>query len=295
MSEKDLSEVSIVDALAFNATKKDGTLRKRTKESLLEAFQVNSEGCFIAVESERICGYIFSRVWGEVGWLGVFGVAPNSQNLGIGQKLLSDAIGCLKEKGCVTIGLETMPESAFNVGFYLKSGFKMAYPTIHFKLSLKLPSQKIIFAPPKQCSPPVALAKKVSQIVKGLNYDIEVKSVENHKWGNILLFGDSGQDGFAILRTKAVHETTNPIPLVVQNMVLFGKEKKLFSQAIQEIEAYAISSNFKEIVISANSLNQDFIDWLLSYGFQVWRTIVRMTYCGEYLPVNGVDASKWGM
>lgn len=293
--ENDLSEISNIDALAFNAVHTDGTLRKRTIKSLIEGLRINPDGCFLAVESKSICGYIFSRVWGKVGWLGVFGVSPEFQNKGIGQKLLTTTIDGLKEKGCDTIGLETMPESSFNVGFYLKMGFKMVFPTIHFKRSVGISTENLFpkSIPPKSFS--IEIFKKASQIVKGLDYIEEIRSVESLKWGKVLIFGNSGRDGFSILRTEPVHETNKKIPLVVQMMILSEKRPSLYSSAIKEIEEFAFLNDFNEIIISANSSNTDFLNWITLQGFQVIRTRVRMIFCGEYVPVNGIDASKWAM
>jgi len=76
-------------------------------------------------------GAIFSHTYGKLGWIGTFGVSTEYQEKGLGKQLMLKAIDYLdKEKNVTKLGLETMPDSAVNIGLYSKLGFKPAFHTI---------------------------------------------------------------------------------------------------------------------------------------------------------------------
>ncbi len=82
------------------------------------------EGCFVAEKDGRVVGAAYSHVWGRIGWVGPFEVAPAHQNLGIGKGLLAECETFLKRSGCEIIGLETMPHIPKNLHFYISQGYR---------------------------------------------------------------------------------------------------------------------------------------------------------------------------
>jgi len=84
----------------------------------------------------------FIHIWGSFAWFGPFGVHPEYQGKGIGKVLINHTIKILKVDYKVsTIGLNTMPESQYNVGFYMSLGFTP------LKLSLNLKKQLDFYNP----------------------------------------------------------------------------------------------------------------------------------------------------
>ena len=124
MESTDLEEVRKLDAEVFSAY---GT-GVRSRENVASCLQLNPNGCFVATDA-GIAGYVFSRIWGKVGWIGTFGVAEEDRGKAIGKSLLEQAVAALRQSGCSVIGLETMPESAYNMGFYLRRGFRFTLPS----------------------------------------------------------------------------------------------------------------------------------------------------------------------
>jgi ribosomal protein S18 acetylase RimI-like enzyme len=84
------------------------------------------EGCFVAEEEGRVVGLVFSRTWGGVGWFGTFAVLLKYQGRGIGKRLIAASLDYLRQDpGRVrVIGLETMPESPYSPGLYLRRGLQ---------------------------------------------------------------------------------------------------------------------------------------------------------------------------
>ena len=94
------------------------------------------EGCFVAEVDGRFAGHVFSRRWGAVGWTGTLGVLPAYQGLGVGRALLRRSREHLLAGGCRYVGLETMPDSAANIGLYLGEGYRVDRFTLGWIKSL---------------------------------------------------------------------------------------------------------------------------------------------------------------
>lgn len=133
----DMNRVDI-EAWSDWATKKFGqAIVFPTKKPVYGTYlDGDPEGGFIAVDDQEVpVGYIFTRTFGKVGFFGPFGVVPKHQATHTGKALIQATVDYMERSGCTTIGLETMPETAYNIGLYCKMGFKL------FTLTLRLHKQ----------------------------------------------------------------------------------------------------------------------------------------------------------
>ena len=130
MEFKDIEEIKEIDKLCFKAN------NNRTTEGIQRYIETGSNSSLVYEIDNRVVGYNFVHPCGSFGWFGPFGVHPEYQSKGIGKALINHTIKTLKEEYKVsTIGLNTMPESQYNVGFYMSLGFTP------LKLSLSLKKQ----------------------------------------------------------------------------------------------------------------------------------------------------------
>jgi GNAT superfamily N-acetyltransferase len=60
---------------------------------------------------------------GVEGWMGPLAVRSEFQGAGIGKEVVTRGVEWLKEQGAAVIGLETMPRTMDNIGFYSRLGF----------------------------------------------------------------------------------------------------------------------------------------------------------------------------
>jgi hypothetical protein len=67
---------------------------------------------------------------GAEGWMGPLAVRPDRQAEGLGSTMVTAGIEWLKSEGARTIGLETMPRTVDNIGFYSRLGFIPGHLTI---------------------------------------------------------------------------------------------------------------------------------------------------------------------
>jgi GNAT superfamily N-acetyltransferase len=60
---------------------------------------------------------------GAEGWMGPLAVMPELQSRGVGRTIVEFGMEHLRTLGCRVIGLETMPRTMDNIGFYSQLGF----------------------------------------------------------------------------------------------------------------------------------------------------------------------------
>src|SRR5512145_1136932 len=213
MSEPDFEAVARLDVLAFSPYFQQSgggqELPPRTHDNLRACLNIFPGGCWVAVADEQPVGYVFSRVWGKLGWLGVFGVSPEAQGQRIGQLLLATVVQALQAAGCETVGLETMPDSPYNVGLYASQGFWITAPTLNLHKEFTTPPPTAAYT----CLSDVDLSSALAEVAQvsgavqpGLDYTAEVRNAHEYQWGETLLFGWPDTWGFAVIRTIARRE-----------------------------------------------------------------------------------------
>jgi len=304
ISPADIDAVIELDVLAFDDYCRRLGLETaqlhRTQQNILACLNLNPNGCFVAVTDKPV-GYIFSHVWGAIGWLGTFGLHPDYQGQGIGQALLQTGVDYLQRAGCTTIGLETMPDSPYNVGFYTRFGFRPAHPTLLLQKSV---------APPSEVPPYTLLSQqgnefwptltstltRISQAARpGLNYVSEAGNAIEYGWGDTLLIGWPETWAFAIVRTTPKRvETTTPVADVLV-LVVHPQVRQRLAEVLSVVETFAAGQNIPQINLSVNAVDAQTLQRALDYGCRVHRVRLRMIYESDYACPPGVDLSGWVM
>jgi len=129
MSEKDFEDVVELDKICFNRSD-----RPRSTENIAALHQNHPKGCFVAKNTDlQAIGYLFTKILGDVAYIGPLGVLPQWQGKGIGKLLIQRAVTCLVDAGCKTIGLEARADAIGNIGLYLSMGFRPVMPTVMFR------------------------------------------------------------------------------------------------------------------------------------------------------------------
>src|SRR3982750_1122111 len=67
---------------------------------------------------------------GSEGWMGPLAVRPDRQGEGLGSLMVRTGIDWLRAQGATTIGLETMPRTVDNIGFYSRIGLVPSHLTV---------------------------------------------------------------------------------------------------------------------------------------------------------------------
>ena len=67
---------------------------------------------------------------GSEGWMGPLAVRPDRQGQGLGSLMVRTGLDWLRAQGATTIGLETMPRTVDNIGFYSRLGLVPSHLTV---------------------------------------------------------------------------------------------------------------------------------------------------------------------
>lgn len=195
-----------VEAWSNWATKKFGRAIQFPSKRLVYGTYLDGDpqGGFVALDDgEKPVGYIFTRIFGKVGFFGPFGVVPSYQGTAVGKALVRATIEYMERSGCTTIGLETMPETAYNLGLYTKLGFRLFTLTLRLQKSIlsggrNLPSNvKAVNEPSDEL---LSQIKRVSGTLEdGLDFSKEVRLLRKYPIGTCLTYEkDSEVCGFAL-------------------------------------------------------------------------------------------------
>lgn len=95
------------------------------------AIEAAGDGAMLWRDAEgRLAGFNLVHLSGAEGWMGPLAVRPALQGAGLGRRIVGAGIEWLTACGARVIGLETMPRTVDNVGFYGRLGFVPGHLTI---------------------------------------------------------------------------------------------------------------------------------------------------------------------
>ena len=291
MTLNDLSQVAELDALAFNTA-------RRTDRHLQACLDLNPGGCFIATDLDnQIIGYVFSRIWGCLGWIGVGGVRPDLQGKGCGTALVRRAIKQLRESGCEIVGCSTEAEKPDNVGTWARLGFLPGSPTLEFTKTIEWPKECLPFDTLNSLDKDMvfgAVRQLSQQVMPGLDYTSEVRNAYDYSWGETLLFGWPQPWAFAIVRTDSIREDS-PHNLPIAVLVISRHARERFPDILSAIEGLACKENYSQIVLPVNASDRNALQQTLMCGFRVRNLLVRMTLDRPEETSGCVNLSRWIM
>src|SRR5437868_14894661 len=79
---------------------------------------------------------------GTEGWMGPLAVRTEYQGTGLGKEIVTRGIEWLKQSRAAVIGLETMPRTMDNIGFYSRLGFTPGRLTLPTRLDATLDDRR---------------------------------------------------------------------------------------------------------------------------------------------------------
>ena len=292
MTLNDFPQVAELDALAFNTT-------RRTDRHLQACLDLNSKGCFVVTApNNHLVGYAFTRIWGNLGWIGVLGVHPDQQGRGFGKALVKTAIKYLRNSGCQMIGLSTAAENPNNVGLYVRLGFLPSYPTLELFKTTEQPREYLPLNFSNQIDRyrELKIVSQISQQARsGLDYTSEVSNAGNYQWGEILFFGETQPWAFALVRTEPKREDFVEKVLEISAIAMSYEKREQLPKLFKAIDELAYKRHFSEIHLAVNASDPDSLQQALRSGFRVKAVRIRMTLEKLLEPATGVDLSRWAM
>jgi len=236
---------------------------------------------------------------GVEGWMGPLAVHPDYQSQGVGKMIVSSGIEWLKKAGAKVIGLETMPRTMDNVGFYSSLGFTPGYLTVTVTLeAARAGIQATTMSSLNPHERELALRQcraLVDQLAPGYDYTREVVLTAQHQLGDTL-FLRKGNDvvSFAVCHSVPLVEGRVTEEMRVLKMV--AKSEADFDQLVTQLCAHARVKSARRVAIRVQGQYGDVYRRLVARGARVRWTDLRMSlhdYAESRPTGGGIVLSNW--
>ncbi|MFL5486945.1 MAG: GNAT family N-acetyltransferase [Gemmatimonadaceae bacterium] len=236
---------------------------------------------------------------GVEGWMGPLAVHPDYQGQGIGKTIVSSGVEWLKKQGAKVIGLETMPRTMDNVGFYSTLGFTPGHLTVTVTLeAARAGLQSIAMSSLSPHERELALRQcraLVEQLAPGYDYTREIVLTAQHQLGDTL-FVRKGNDvlAFAVCHSAPLVEGRAMEEMRVLKMV--AKSEADFDNLVTQLCAHARVKSARRIAIRVQGQYGDVYRRLIARGARVRWTDLRMSlheFAESRPTAGGVVLSNW--
>lgn len=302
MSPNDTDAVRRLDVQAFlpymRKAGHGGPSPMRTCDNVLACMALHPSGCFVAEENRTLVGYVFSRTWGRMGWIGVFGVHPDTQGKGIGSALLQRATKSLEAAGCTTIVLETMPDCPANVGFYARNGFRPAYSVVTLTRKTARPKTRLPYTLLSGLDHEAALraVSAISQAaMPGLDYAPESRNASQFGWGDTIFVGWPEPWAAVIARLAAKREGDDAPAADAAVIVGTPHARERVPEILGTLETFAAERGLEWLVARIDTVDWTTFKGLLDQGFSASHVSLRMVLRGKITRPAGLNLSRCAM
>jgi GNAT superfamily N-acetyltransferase len=235
---------------------------------------------------------------GAEGWMGPLAVRADQQGRGLGKEVVLKGVEWLRERGASVIGLETMPRTVDNIGFYARLGFTPGHLTLTLTLDaarhetqLDLLSRLGSGAKAQALEDCRAL---LARVLPGSDYSREITLTESLELGDTMLLYDGGRlDGFALAHTAPLVEGRTRDELRVLKLVL--ADERRFASLAYALGDYAKRSGSRRVAIRMQGEYADAFRQLVTMGAHVRWSDLRLSLDGyrERKPTQGMVLSNW--
>jgi GNAT superfamily N-acetyltransferase len=236
---------------------------------------------------------------GVEGWMGPLAVHPDYQGQGIGKIIVNAGIEWLKQRGALVIGLETMPRTMDNVGFYSSLGFTPGHLTLTVTLeSARAGIQSTALSALNPHERELALRQcrqLVNELAPGYDYTREMVLTAQHQLGDTIAVRNGGDvRSFAVCHSAPLVEGRATEELRVLKLV--ARTEADFDTLVTQLCAHARVRGARRIAIRVQGQYSDVYRRLVARGARVRWTDLRMSVHGfaESRPAGGgIVLSNW--
>lgn len=234
---------------------------------------------------------------GVEGWMGPLAVRPDRQGQGLGGTIVRAAIGWLEERGARVVGLETMPRTIDNIGFYSRLGFRPGHLTVSMTREIETApagAGERLSRGPRE-SGLRACCALTAELAPGVDFTRELLLTLEHGLGDVTMVVEGGGlTGFALWHSAPLAEgrprdEARVLKLVARDLVTFRR-------LVRAVEADAAEARARRLAIRCQTAYRDAYAALVDAGYRVHWTDLRMTLDGKAERAargDGVMFSNW--
>ncbi|NOT08719.1 MAG: GNAT family N-acetyltransferase [Gemmatimonadales bacterium] len=248
-------------------------------------------------ESGEIAAFNMVHRSGIEGWMGPLAVRPDHQGRGMGQTIVREGIRRLEGAGARVIGLETMPRTIDNIGFYSRLGFRPGHLTLSVVKEGGFDTSAIGYSllAEGRTEGVREVQELTDRLTRGLDFTREITLTLDHKLGDTTLVRQGGElVGWALWHTAPLAEGRDHGELRVLKLV--AKNLGVFSDLVRAVEGDARREHVRRLSIRCQTGFRDAYGLLMASGYAVHWTDLRMTLEGKHEspPVGGgIVFSNW--
>jgi GNAT superfamily N-acetyltransferase len=238
---------------------------------------------------------------GTEGWMGPLAVRSDTQEAGVGRLIVQTAIEWLRDAGAATIGLETMPRTVDNIGFYSRLGFVPRHLTVtmtHEARRGSLAAGFIRLAALSQAERDELLERcrqRLQRSAPGCDYTREFQLTVDLGIGDAVVLEDAGAvRAFALWHSVPLARDRSMEDLRV--LKLFADSQSAFEELLGAIEKCASRLGLTHISVRCQTAFRWAYQTLIQRGYRVRWTDLRMTldeFAEARIPVGEVLLSNW--
>ena len=249
-------------------------------------------------ERGRIAAFNIVHHSGTEGWMGPLCVRPDSQGAGLGKIVVQSGMKWLREKSVKVIGLETMPRTMDNIGFYSNLGFVPGHLTVTLTLEAALaeraPELLSRLSSFEKEAAIIACRELTMRVMPGYDFTRELELTDRLTLGDTILMGPvDAPIGFAVCHTAPLVEGRTRDELRVLKLVLARRGS--LPQMLGSLADLARRTGTRRVAIRLQGDYPDAYRTLIALGARVRWTDLRMSAHGwnEIAPVEGMVLSNW--
>jgi GNAT superfamily N-acetyltransferase len=251
----------------------------------------------------NVVAFNVAHLSGTEAWMGPLAVHPDHQGHGLGKAVVGAGIEYLKSRGAKVIGLETMPRTMDNIGFYSSLGMIPGYLTLTVTidgtfappLSGRTTSVRLGSLTPDELDHSVKACHALTEsLLPGYDFSREICLTEELALGDtLMLFNGGNLTGFALCHSVPLVEGRVREELRVLKLVATSDED--FDALISVLSDHARRSGTRRVAVRTEGQYPTAYRQLVKRGARVRWSDLRMTLEGyaEPKPSKGIVLSNW--
>jgi GNAT superfamily N-acetyltransferase len=249
-------------------------------------------------ERDEIVAFNVAHHSGVEGWMGPLAVRPEWQGTGVGKAIVQAGIDWLRTRRATVIGLETMPRTMDNIGFYSGLGFVPGRLTITLTLeagTVERPATLMGRLPMRDQESAIEACRALTTAqMPGYDFTREIRLTLELGLGDVVLHHVAGElVGFALVHSSPLVEGRSREELRVLKMVL-RQERDVDAMSERLVDA-ARRAGTRRAAVRVQGEYPETYRRLIARGGRVRWTDLRMTMAGneEKRAATGVVLSNW--
>jgi GNAT superfamily N-acetyltransferase len=248
----------------------------------------------------ELCGFNMVHLSGREGWMGPLAVRPDRQGSGLGKTMIRSGVTWLRERGARTIGLETMPRTIDNIGFYSRLGFVPGHLTITLTRDLqRRPSlhPEVLSAAGSSRTERLADCRRLTdELLPGTDFTREIQTTTDLRIGDTLLVREPTGElaGFALYHTAPLAAGRSQDELRILKLV--ARHGDAFDRLLAATEAAALAIDIRRLSLRCQTAQSEAYLRLVRQGFRTHWTDLRMTLAShpeQPVAPGSVGFSNW--